>query len=148
MHGAHHSSADVDRLYAPCNEGGRGLQQIESVYQSCIVGLDRYLRDSPDPYMQMVYECGSRKSQYSIKRMARQFTEKVRGDLARDSTTQTVHGDVSAKSDGVFAQAPQMDAKHFRQCSSSLRVRTWSRKPMHGQYRRLSEQSPVDMKET
>ena len=36
MHGVHHPSADVDRLYAPCSHGGRGLQQIESTYQFCI----------------------------------------------------------------------------------------------------------------
>ena len=27
-------------------------------------------------------------------------------------------------------------------------MRSWNGKPMHGQYRRLTEQSPVDMKET
>ena len=51
MHGVLHPSADVDRLYAPCNEGGRGLQQIEAMYKSCIVGFECYLRDSSDPYM-------------------------------------------------------------------------------------------------
>ena len=50
--------------------------------------------------------------------------------------------------DGVFEQAPRMDAKHFHKCSSYLRVRSWSGKPMHGQYRRLTEQSPVDMEES
>ena len=49
MHGVHHPAADVDRLYAPCSDGGRGLQQIESTYQSCIVGLNCYLADSSDP---------------------------------------------------------------------------------------------------
>ena len=29
MHGVHHPAADVDRLYAPCSDGCRGLQQIE-----------------------------------------------------------------------------------------------------------------------
>ena len=43
MHGVHHPSADVDRLYAPCSDGGRGLQQIESTYQS----------------LQMTWECDS-----------------------------------------------------------------------------------------
>ena len=37
MHGVHHISADVDRLYAPYNEGGRGLQQIEAMHKSCIL---------------------------------------------------------------------------------------------------------------
>ena len=33
-------------------------------------------------------------------------------------------------------------------CSSSLRVQSQSRKPMHGQYCHLTEKPPVDMKET
>ena len=148
MHGVHHPSADVDRLYALCNEGGRGLQQIEAIYKSCIVGLECYLRDSSDPYMQLVYECDSGRSRYSIKSMACRFTAQLRRDLAKDDTSQSLHGSGTVPSDGVFEQAPQMDAKHFRMCNSSYRVRSWSRKPMHGQYRRLTEQSPVDTKET
>ena len=42
-HGVHHSTADDDRLYAPCTKGGRRLRQIKSTYQFCIVGLDCYL---------------------------------------------------------------------------------------------------------
>ena len=38
MHGVHHPSAEVDRLYAPCNEGGRGLQQIEAMYSLALSG--------------------------------------------------------------------------------------------------------------
>ena len=79
MHGVHHPSADVDRLYAPCNEGGRGLQQIEAMYKSCIVGLECYLRDSSNPYMQIVYECDSGRSRYSIKSMACRFTAVAEG---------------------------------------------------------------------
>ena len=123
MHGVHHPSADVDRLYAPCNEGGRGLQQIEAMYKSCIVGLECYLRDSNYPYMQLVYECDSGRSRYSIKSMACRFTAQLRRDLAKDDTSQSLHGSGTVASDGVFEQAPQMDAKHFRMCNSSLRVR-------------------------
>ena len=47
----HHPSADVDRLYAPCSDGGRGLKQIESAYQSCIVRLNSCLADSSDPFI-------------------------------------------------------------------------------------------------
>ena len=86
MHGVHHPSADVDRLYAPCNEGGRGLQQIEAMYKSCTVGLECYLRDSSDPYMQLVHECDSGRSRYSIKSMACRFTAQLRRDLAKDDT--------------------------------------------------------------
>ena len=129
------------------NNISRGLQQIEAMYKSCIVGLECYLRDSSDPYMQLVYEYDSGRSRYSIKSMACRFTAQLRRDLAKDDTSQSLHGSGTMASD-VFEQAPQMDAKHFRMCNSSLRVRSWSRKPMHGQYRRLTEQSPVDTKET
>ena len=80
--------------------------------------------------------------------MACRFNAQLRRDLAKDDTSQSLHGSGTVAFDGVFEQAPQMDAKHFRMCNSSLRVRSWSRKPMHGQYRRLTEQSPVDTKET
>ena len=148
MHGVHHPSADVERLYATCNEGGRGLQQIEAMYKSCIVGLECYLRDSSDPNMQLVYECDYGRSRYSIKSMACRFNAQLRRDLAKDNTSQILHGSGTVAPDGVFEQAPQMDAKHFRKCNSCLRVLPWSRKPMHGQYRCLTDQSPVDTKET
>ena len=125
----------MDRLYASCNEGGRGLQQIEAMYKSCIVGLDCYLGDSSNPYMQLVYECDSGKAWYSIKRMACRSTAQMQGDLAGDDTLQNLHGSGTVASDCVFEQAPRMDAKHFHKCNSSLGVRSWSWKPMHGQYR-------------
>ena len=54
--------------------------------------------------------------------------------------------DCAANSESVFVEASQVDAERFRTCSSSLRVRSWSEKPLHGQYRRLTEQSAVEMK--
>ena len=98
--------------------------------------------------MQMVQECDARRSWHSIQRMARQFTAQLQGSLSKDNKSQSLHGSGTILSDGVFEQAPQTDAKRFRTCSSSLHVQSWSRKPMHGQYRRLTEKLPVDMKPT
>ena len=148
MHGVHHIAADVDRLYAPCSDGGRGLQQIESTYQSCIVRLNCYLDDSSDPFMQMIQECESGKSSHSIKRMACRFTAQLRRSLASDDKLQNLHRNASISVEGGFKQATETDARHYCMCCSSLRVRSWSEKSMHGQYHRLTEQPPVDMKET
>ena len=148
MHGVHHPAADVDRLYAPCSDGGRGLQQIESTFQSCIVRLNCYLADSSDPFMQMIRECDSGKSSHSIKHMACRLTAQLRRSLASDNKSQNLHRSASISVEGGFEQAPETDARHYRTCCSSLRVRSWSGKPMHGRYRRLTEQPPVDMKET
>jgi hypothetical protein len=32
IHGQHHTKADIDRLYVPRKDGGRGLMQIEGAY--------------------------------------------------------------------------------------------------------------------
>ena len=90
MHGVHHPSADVDRLYAPCSDGGRGLQQIESTYQSCIVRLNCYLADSSDPFM--TRECDSGKSSHSIKRMACRFMHSCGGVLLRTTSRRAYTG--------------------------------------------------------
>ena len=96
----------------------------------------------------MIRECDSGKSSHSIKHMACRFTAQLRRSLASDDKSQSLHRNASISVEGGFEQAPETDARHYRTCCSSLRVRSWSGKPMHGQYRRLTEQPPVDMKET
>ena len=148
MHGVHHPSADVDRLYAPCSDGGRGLQQIESTYQSCIARLNCYLAYISDHFIQMIRECDSAKSSHSIKRMACRFTAQLRRSPASDDKSKRLHRNAFISVEGGFEQAPQTDARYYSTCCSSLRARSWSRKPMHEQYRRLTEQQPVERKET
>ena len=137
MHGVRHPAADVDRLYAPCSDGGRGLQQIESTYQSCIVRMTCYLADNSDPFMQMMRECDSGKSSHSIKRMACRFIAQLQSILDVDKESKNLHRNASNSVKGGFAQAPETDARHYRTCCSSLQVRSWSGKHMHGQYRRF-----------
>ena len=97
--------------------------------------------------MQMIGECDSGKSSHLIKRMACHFTAQLRRSLASDDKSQNLHRNASITVQGGFEQVPVTDARHYRKCCSSLRVRSWSEKPMHEQYRRLTEQPPVDMKE-
>ena len=120
MHGVHHPSADVDRLYAPCSDGGRGLQQIALTYQSCIVRLNCYLADSSDPFIQMIRECDSGKSLHSIKRMACCFTAQLWRSLALADKSQCLHRNASISVEGGFEQAPETDVRHYRTCCSSL----------------------------
>ena len=151
MHGVHHPSADVDRLYAPCNEGGRGLQQIEAINVQLSLALWGWTVISVTVpirlcslYMSVSLEGpGTRSRAWLVA-----LLYSCKGDPAMDDSSQSLQGIGTVASDGVFEQAPRMAAKHFRKCCSSLRVRSWSGKPMHSQYRRLTEQSPVDMIET
>ena len=96
----------------------------------------------------MIRDCDSGKSSHPIKHMACRFTAQPRRSFASDEKSQNLHRNASISVEGGFEQAPETDARHYRTCCSSLRVRSWSGKPMHWQYRRLTEQPPVDMKET
>ena len=110
--------------------------------------LNCYLSDSSDPFIQMIRESDSGKPSHSIKRMACRFAAQLRRSLASDDKPQSLHINASISVEDVFDQASETDARHYRTCCSSLRVRSWSWKPMQGQYRRLTEQPPVDIKET
>ena len=149
MRGVYYPATDMDWLYAPCVEGGRGLEQIESTYQSCIVGLDCYLRGSSDPLMQLVQSVmleGPLIQSYAWPVNLLNSCKGVWLGTTSRRVCMEVHETILCK--GVFEQVPQTDAKHFCTCSSSLHVQSYSRNLLHGQYRHLTEEPPVDIKET
>ena len=54
IHGQHHPKADVDRLYVPRKQGGRGLMQLEAVHAAEITKLVEYVHRKEDPPIQVV----------------------------------------------------------------------------------------------
>jgi hypothetical protein len=54
IHGHHHPKADIDRLYVPRKQGGRGLMQLEIVYAVEITKLVEYVDRKEDPLIQVV----------------------------------------------------------------------------------------------
>ena len=110
--------------------------------------LNCYLANSSDSFIQVIRESDSGKSSHSMKRITCRFNAQLRRSLVSDDKSQSLHKNASISVEGSFEQAPETDAKHYRTCCSSLRVRSWSGKLMHGQYRRRNEQPPVNMKKT
>ena len=53
MYGALHPKSDVDRLYIPKNEGGRGLISIEDCVELAIRGLEVYVHGSEEILIQV-----------------------------------------------------------------------------------------------
>jgi len=49
IHGQHHPKADVDRLYVPRKQGGRGLMQLEAAHAVEITKLAEYVDRKEDP---------------------------------------------------------------------------------------------------
>ena len=39
-----HPKADVERLYIPRKDGGRGLIDVETAFKTATTGLDHYLK--------------------------------------------------------------------------------------------------------
>lgn len=46
-----HPKADVDRIYLPRKEGGRGLRMIEQVYEVAILGMAEYIKRKENDYL-------------------------------------------------------------------------------------------------
>ena len=53
-HGQHQPRADVDRLYVPRKQGGRGLLQLEEAYVVVIMKLVECVDSKEDPLTQIV----------------------------------------------------------------------------------------------
>jgi hypothetical protein len=54
IHGQHHPKADVDRLYFPRKQGGRGLMQLEEAYVVEITTMMECVDNNEDPVIQTV----------------------------------------------------------------------------------------------
>ena len=52
IYGAFHPKSDVDRLYIPRKEGGRGLISIEDCVELAIRGLEVYVNGSEERFIQ------------------------------------------------------------------------------------------------
>ena len=46
--------ADVDRIYLPCQEGGRSLMNLEKEYKATMIGLQTYMTNKDDVQIQAV----------------------------------------------------------------------------------------------
>jgi hypothetical protein len=54
IHGQHHPKANIDPLYVPRKDGGRGLMQIEDAYITEVIKLKECVEHTEDPLMQIV----------------------------------------------------------------------------------------------
>ena len=48
MHNGLHPRSDVDRMYKPRKEGGRGLTSVEDTVNLAKIGLERYIKESKE----------------------------------------------------------------------------------------------------
>ena len=74
--------ADVDRIYLPCQEGGRSLMNLEKEYKATMVGLHKYVMNKEDSQIQAVLRHQTAKALHSIPKEAEAYlTEAGTKDL-------------------------------------------------------------------
>ena len=132
----HHPTFDVDRLYLPRTEGGRGLVQLELCYKTTTIGLDKYLQETHDTLLHFVKDHDDRKSLYFISRQSMKFSRKLGVPAippAEDEANTT------------YARRTKVKAKH--QGRQQLRSK-WESKALHRKYPQRVIQADVDHDKT
>ena len=80
IHGLHHQKADVDRLYVPRKQGGRGLMQFEAAHAVKISKLVEYVDRKVGPLIQVV-----RTHQHNIDSASLQTARRLKPEVQRET---------------------------------------------------------------
>jgi len=82
IHGQHHTKADVDRLYVPRKQGGRGLMQLEAAHAVEIIKLVQYVDRKEDPLIQVV-RTHQHNTDSAVLQTARCLTTEVQKEIRK-----------------------------------------------------------------
>ena len=118
----HHPKSDVNRLYLPRKEGGRGLEQLELSIKTSIIGMDTYLNNTNDWILKLVKEHKENKRMYSITSDAKKYLNEI--NLSTDNVSENSASAEKAKQ--IKAQAKSKTINELKE--------GWKDKPLHGKY--------------
>ena len=118
IHGQHHPKADVDRLYVPRKQGGRGLMQLEAAHAVEITKLVEYVDRKEDPLIQVV-------------RTHQHNTDSAVLQTARCHRTEV-----------------QREKRNMKDSISEKTKESWHGKRMHGQLLRNLDEKLVDIEQS
>ena len=65
--------AGVDRIYLPCQEGGRSLMTLEKEYKATMIGLQTYMTNKDDVQIQAVLRHQNSKALHSVPKEAEKY---------------------------------------------------------------------------
>ena len=135
IYNMHHPRADVERLYIPRKEGGRGLLQLEMTYKLSTVGLDKYLSEKDDSYIKIVYQHENAKKTSSIVKEAKKYSKGI-------TVTEGRCNDCTV-TENVRKFKNQVKKRYHEEMQQK-----WRDKPMHGQYIQRLEKADTDIEST
>ena len=134
MYRMNHPKADVDRIYPPRKEGGRGLMQLEYTYKINIIGLDTYLGKTKDRLLRQVYKHDTNKKLYSIHKDASKFRQDIQLQVNVNENQETTP---------IAKRVKSLKKDVKLQILTNLKER-WKGKPLHGQYPERADKADID----
>ena len=125
--------ADVDRIYLPCQEGGRSLMNLEKEYKATMVGLHKYMMNKEDPQIQAVLRHQTGKALHSIPKEAEAY-------LTETGTKDLITNDLPKS---ATWKAKKLKLKYKEDVNKLVKDR-WKEKAMHGKLPKYLEKDHVD----
>ena len=113
--------ADVDRIYFPCQEGGRSLMNLEKEYKATMIGLQTYMTNKDDVQIQAVIRHQNSKALHSAPKDAEKYLHEAgtTDDMTND------HGKTATW------KAKQLKLKYKEDFKKMARDK-WKEKAMYG----------------
>ncbi|KAI5751249.1 hypothetical protein M8J77_005743 [Diaphorina citri] len=133
-----HPRADVDRIYIPRKDGGRGLRMIEQVHEVAILGLAKYIKEKENDYfIKFLKDNQDNTSKNIIKKaekIEREYTTSSEGDNNR----------------GELKKRIKAYKNEIKEQQKARLMNNWKSKRLHGQYIKglLERKNTVDISKT
>ena len=125
---------DVERIYLPCQEGGRSLMNLEKEYKATMIGLETYMTNKDDVQIQAVLRHQNSKALHSVPKEAKEH-------LTEAGTTDDMtngHGKTATW------KAKQQKLKYKEDFKKMVRDK-WKEKAIHGQFPNYLDKDHVDV---
>ncbi|KAI5756063.1 hypothetical protein M8J77_021702 [Diaphorina citri] len=133
-----HPRADVDRIYIPRKDGGRGLRMIEQVHEVAILGLAKYIKEKENDYLiKFLKDNQDNTSKNIIKKaekIEREYTTSSEGDNNR----------------GELKKRIKAYKNEIKEQQKARLMNNWKSKRLHGQYIEglLERKNTIDISKT
>lgn len=131
IHRMHHPKADVERLYVPRSDGGRGLIQLELTYKTSTIGLSQYLSHSDDWMIQLVNLHENSKKLHSVVKESNKYTRELDLEFENDNLLKPTEVAKKIKKKAKLEGVKQLASR-------------WQEKPLHGQFVARTKNADVD----
>ena len=128
-----HPKADMERLYIPRKDGGRGLIEVETAFKILTIGLDHYLKNKDGQYPKQMLEHDTSKAKNPVTKNAIKFKGEVPISEFENREDKSVSENAKALKNMIKSKM------------KSVKKEKWRNKALHGQYPNLLEKPHVDI---